>query len=474
MSFSKTIFISSIFFILGIAFASFFKIPSYLFFFFVFLFFFSKRLIFLLFFLSFLFGFFRFQGEFSKLEIEKAKLLKLKRVEIEGKVDSKPSKKENFQELILKIESLSGERAHFSGKVLIRTQKGLDFEYGEKLRITGRVSLAKDYLLKDKVLAIFYFPEIERKGKNFGNFLFRLAFFLREKFDQKLRKIFPDPHFGLMEAILFGEEKDIPKEILEKFNLTQTRHIAAVSGMNITLVSILVLEIFLFLGFWRHQAFFLTTFFIFFYLLMIGFPSSGVRAGLMGLLFLLAQYFGRLGVAERTLIFAIAIMLFFNPFLLKFDLSFQLSFLATLGLVYLYPIFLQIFKLPSFLELKKTFSATLAAQTYVLPLLILKFKSFYPFFILPNLLILPVLPILTFLAFFSVFFGSFWLPLGKFISYSALFLSNFIYFVVNFFSKFPTLSFSFSSPLFLPLSYFFLFLLTFFLKRKFGQPIFLR
>ncbi len=493
MSPSKILLFSSLSFIFGIFLSSFFKFNLFvlfltpLFLFFLLIYFLitrDKRILFsCLFFILFSLGSLYYQYQIFKLEKAKNLLFEKENAKILGILTSPPQKREKFQNLILKIQTLNQSKYQYSGKVLIKTSLSQDFQFGEQLEISGRISEPKetkgfnykDYLLKDKILAIFYFPKIKKTGKNFASSISKFILSLKEKIKENIEKIFPIPHSGLIEALLFGEEEKIPEDLKEKLNITNTRHIAAVSGMNVTLLSLLILNFLLTLGLWRQQAFYLTLILIFIYLFMIGFPASAIRASIMGILFLIAQYFGRISTSQRAVYFTLAIMLLFNPLLLKYDISFQLSFLATLGLVYLYPVFLEIFKdAPKTLGFRENLSATLAAQFFVLPLLLYNFGKFSPIFIFPNILILPILPLTTILGFLSSFLAIIYFPLGKFLSYSALFFTNYILKVVEFFSQFPVLSFEKLSLSFLIFFYLLLGLFTFFLNKKFSQPYFLR
>ncbi len=468
MSPSQIFFFSLLAFLFGVFFSS-FNLPFYFsLFLFSLLFLFSKEkklFLFLIFFL-FLFGYLKYEKEFFKLEKEKEILLKKEAVL--ATLILPPREEEKYQELILKPKD-------FEGKILVRTFKSLKFEYGDLIFISGKFKRAKENFLKDKILAISYFPKIERKNKNSSSFIFKFVFNFKKKIKKNLETIFPSSKSSFLISLLFGEEEKMPKDFLNKLNITVTRHIVAVSGMNITLISLFVLNFLLTLGLWRHHAFYLTSFFIFLYILAIGFLPSGVRAAIMAFLFLLAQQFGRLASAQRTIFLAVVIMLFFNPFLLKYDLFFQISFLATLGLIYLYPVFLEFFKdLPNFLDLRKNICATLSAQIFVLPLILYNFGDFSLSFLFPNILILPILPLLTILTFFVSLLAFFSFSLAKFFSFSVLFFLNYIFEVINFFSKFPPLFFPQLSFSFLVFSYFFIFLFAFLLHKKFGSPFFLR
>jgi competence protein ComEC len=488
MTNSQILLFSSVSFIFGIFTSSFFKIQPLLLFlvlflFSIFLFLRQNSLLFFLFSLLFCFGFLYFQTESLKIEKEIKKISEKEELEIKGILASPPDRREKFQNLKIKIISVSNEKNKFSGKVLVKTSKHQNFKYGDEVIISGKFSQPKvypefnlrNYLLKDKTLGIFYFPKIKKTGKNYGNFIFKNTFSLKEKIEQNIQKLFENPHSGLLEALLFGQERNIPQDLKEKLNLTNTRHIAAVSGMNVTIISVLVLNFFLSLGLWRQHAFYLTLLLIFFYVLMIGFPSSAIRAAIMGILFLTAQYFGRFSSASRTIYLAGALMLLINPFLLKYDIGFQLSFLATLGLIYLYSILLQFFKdVPKIFGFRQNLAATLSAQIFVFPLLLHNFGKFSPIFIFPNVLILPVLPLTTILAFLVSILSFLSFSLAKFFSFAVLFFSTYILKIIDFFSTFPAFEFQKLSLSFLVLSYFILGIFTFYLNKRFGEPYFLR
>jgi competence protein ComEC len=209
---------------------------------------------------------------------------------------------------------------------------------------------------------------------------------------------------------------------------------------------------------------------------MIGAPSSAIRAAIMGTLVLIAQYFGRQSESSRIIFLAGATMLFLNPLLLRYDIGFQLSFLATLGLIYLSPVFQEIFKkFPNFLEMRNNLISTLSAQTFVFPILIYNFGQFSLISPLPNILILWLLPFLTIFGFIFSFIGIFSKILGYLLSFPAWFFLSFVLKVIDFFSKFPFSSINLKvNIIFLLLSYLILFFLTFYFQRKISQPIFLR
>ena len=250
-----------------------------------------------------------------------------------------------------------------------------------------------------------------------------------------------------------------------------------VIGMNITIVSAILLNILLAFGLWRNQAFYTSVALIIFYILMIGASASGVRAGITALLFLTAQHFGRLSSASRLMLFAATIMLAFNPLLLRLDVGFQLSFLAVTGLIFLQPFFSNLFKkIPDNFQLRTSISTTLSAQVFVLPLLIYNFGQVSLISPLINVLILPLIPFVTILGFIFSFIGIFLQSLARILFWLVYLILAYIIKTVDFFSKFSwgTLTFKNISWVWLIILYFILIIIVRKIYLRFTRPIFLR
>jgi competence protein ComEC len=208
--------------------------------------------------------------------------------------------------------------------------------------------------------------------------------------------------------------------------------------MNITIIGFLILSFALGIGLWRQQAFYFSLFILFLYILMVGAPASAVRAGIMAAILMIAQYFGRLSSATRAVVFSATLMLIFNPLLLRLDVGFQLSFLAILGLVYLQPSFFEFFKKvpnPKFFPIRTTLSATLAAQTFTLPILIYNFGRISLLSPISNILIVPLLAPFTILLFIFGLGAIMLRPLGFLLLFPSWLSLVYITFIVDFSSR---------------------------------------
>lgn len=278
----------------------------------------------------------------------------------------------------------------------------------------------KKYLAKDNVYFICQDPEIKILEKAKSRNIKTLLFKLREEIGKRIESLLPSPESGLMIGLLLGGDDKLPENWQEKFSLTAMTHIVAVSGYNVTIIAEYLMFLAILAGFWRKQALYLAVVGIFLFVALIGFPPSGVRAAVMGSLILWAAKHGRLASSTNAIIFAGALMLLINPMLLRWDIGFQLSFLATLGIIYLSPVWENFFRkrniISTFWEI---LFLTLSAQIFVLPVILKNFGNLSLVSPLANLLILPIIPITMLLGFLSLVFSFIFLPLGKIFSWLA-------------------------------------------------------
>ena len=223
--------------------------------------------------------------------------------------------------------------------------------------------------------------------------------------------------------MVLGNRSEISPEVLESFNLTGTRHIIAISGLHITIITVMLMYLLLAIGINRNKAFYLAVLAMAFFVIMIGLPPSAVRAAVMGGLVLLAVKVGRLNSSLNAIVFAAAAMLIINPDLLRHSVGFQLSFAAVLGIIYLFPILEKysekIIKsdLAAYRFVRSVILITLSAQIATLPILINSFENLSLSSILANVLILPIVPAIILGSFLAMAGGGVSLLLGQIISW---------------------------------------------------------
>jgi competence protein ComEC len=245
--------------------------------------------------------------------------------------------------------------------------------------------------------------------------------------------------------MLLGDKSRIPEDLKEKLNIAGVRHITAISGMHVAILTTILMTLLIGLGLWRGQAFYFTIVLITLFIVMTGLQPSAIRAGIMGGLFLLGQKLGRKSFSPRAIVMAAALMLVVNPLLLLNDVGFQLSFLAMLGIIYLLPIFQNWFRrIPNVFQFRSILAITLSAQIFTLPILIYNFGYMSLLSPISNVLIVPFLSYIIGFGFLFALVGLLWQPLGWILSLPCWFLLTYITKVINllsanWLSKFPWL-----------------------------------
>ncbi|MDP4001538.1 MAG: ComEC/Rec2 family competence protein, partial [bacterium] len=163
-----------------------------------------------------------------------------------------------------------------------------------------------------------------------------------------------------------------------------------------------------------RYAFWVSVIVIIIFTIMTGASASVVRAAIMGLLLLFANGYGRLYDPKNSILLAGGVMIFLDPLALRFDVGFQLSFLAVLGLMYIGPILKEKFKrIPEWFGLKEIFLMSISAQIMVAPLLAYIFHTFSLVSIPANLLVLPLMPLVMFFGFLTGVGGLIFDSLGR-------------------------------------------------------------
>ena len=329
------------------------------------------------------------------------------------------------------------------GRLLIVARPYPKYKYGEKLEVRGEILEPKpygdfdikSYLAKDRIYSEMVFPEIKKIGYEPPNKILNILFVFKEKFENNLEKILPEPHSSLANGMLLGREGVLDADILDAFKRTGTIHILVLSGYNITIVGVFLMAAFGFLP--EFFAWIMAIFGIILFTLMTGAEPAAARAALMATIGLLAFRTGRLKSAMLALLWAAALMILWNPMYLRFDRGFQLSFLATLGLILLQKRFEKIvWFTPKFMGVRESASATLSAQIFVLPLLI-SWGNFVSFWSpLVNVLVVGAVPAVMFFSFLGGIVAFFSYYLGAALAAVSYVLISYQIYIVNFFAQF--------------------------------------
>lgn len=311
-------------------------------------------------------------------------------------------------------------------KVLIRTDLEKQLNYGDYIKVSG--SLDKVLLRDGASIFTLNNPTIEANPRE-NNPFFSATYFIRQKIIDNFNSNLDPVSSSLLLGIVFGIKDNMPKDFLEKIQITGVMHVVVASGMNVTMVSGFLFYLFASI-FKRQIAIALSIFGIIFYTAIAGFEPSIIRAAIMGIIVFSAQILGRQQYSFNTLLITGAAMLFLWP-QFALDTGFALSFTATAGILYIPPL-LQKFK-NSFTEV---FITTTSAQIATLPILISSFGSFSLLSIFANALVLWTIPILMILGSIAAFFSFVFKPLSILFLYLALPFLYFFEYTVSLFAEF--------------------------------------
>ncbi|OGE74375.1 MAG: hypothetical protein A3I07_03595 [Candidatus Doudnabacteria bacterium RIFCSPLOWO2_02_FULL_42_9] len=344
----------------------------------------------------------------------------------------------------LTVGKLIINNQQLESKILLRVSRFPEYEYGQMINFEGKILEPKEfedfsyknYLSRYGIDAVVYNPKIFEIEEGFGNPVRALLIQIKKKFTHRLEILLPEPQNSFLAGILVGMRKTIPQDLLDSLSITGTTHVIAISGFNITIIASAI-NWFLIFFFNRRISFILALVTIVLFVIMVGASASAVRAGIMGILGMLALNIGRRKNINNALALTAAVMVAINPQILHFDLGFLLSFAALMGLVFIGPILTQYFcRVPKFINFYLVPST--AAYIATLPIILIYFSRLSAVAIPVNVLILYFIPLAMLFGFLAAFlpYPFIWLAWG---------VLTYVLTVVEWASKIPWASFSFST-----------------------------
>lgn len=300
-------------------------------------------------------------------------------------------------------------------RVLVSVDRYSPVAYGDRVIVSGKLRLPESftgdmgrtfhydgYLRVRDIGYVMSYPEsVMVVGQRQGHWFLHALYDFKGSFVNAINRTIPDPSAGLGVGLLLGVKQALGEELERAFRVTGVIHIVVLSGFNVMIVITAVMFLLGSMLSLRPRVVVgllaITTF-----ALLVGLSATVVRATIMAGLVLIAQLIGRQYHIVRALCLAGAIMVLVEPHILAFDIGFQLSFMATLGLILIAPQFETIMGyVPSKFGIREFLIATIATQIAVLPLLAYHIGEVSLIAVLVNVLILPLVPLamgLTFIA----------------------------------------------------------------------------
>ena len=410
----------------------------------------------------------------------------LERISVEGIIDRPPERSRGRAQLLIRSQKviLSSHSIPVDGLLLVYLrEEDPSLRVGDRLRFRCRLHSPRGFhnpggfsyerhLAFDRIYAIGFLSEEGawvKLGEGFKNPVSLRVESWRDHIRDFLNRKANPPGSAIFKALVLGEQGDLPEEIKEYFILTGTAHLLAISGDQFGIVALLSFSLliwilkrseFLLLSISvRKWAAALTIPCIVLYAFIAGGGISVIRAAIMVIIFLFSILLDRERNLLHTLALAAFLILIFSPPSL-FDVSFQLSFLAVLSILYLVPRLLQEFKQDEIsLLLKASWTKNILKYTRLsllvtgvailgtAPLVALHFNRFAPIGLITNFFVIPwvgflIVPLSLTASIFSFFF----LPLATLLIDMNGFITLILLRVLAFFASLPFASFFISTP----------------------------
>lgn len=275
----------------------------------------------------------------------------------------------------------------FVDGMMVTTALYPTYHFGETIAIDGVVS-KKD--IKKGQLLVVENPKISIIQK--PSMAMSLSKFARDRVGSASIKILPEREAGLLLGVILGVRDKIDNEYYKMLKNAGVLHVIAASGQNVSIVAALILAIFLRLV-KRKTALLFTSLGVLIYATLTGFDPPIVRASVMAILAFAGLFFGRQTSSIYTLFLTGWAMLIYQPQELT-DVSFQLSFLSTLGIVTIKPILDGVAGLKIIWFVKDDVTTTLSAQIATFPVMLSAFGAYSLLSFPINILVLWTIPVI--------------------------------------------------------------------------------
>lgn len=365
-------------------------------------------------------------------------------VSLEATIISEPDERKYNTQYIIKPKG-------YEGNILIFAPLFPAYSYGDQISVLCRFEAPAfidsfnypGFLAKESVYLLCFDPLtlqlLVPSDGGVRNWFFAQKQAYKSIIDRSVR--FETATF--INSIILGLRREISEDTQEYFAKTGTSHIMAISGMHMVILTGILLRLCRLLSIPKKYAVVGAVLFIVFFLMLIGFKASALRAGIFGAVGSIAFIAGRPKQSFVVLLWAAAVLLTINPLLLVYDVGFQLSFLAVLGLITTGRLFKKwLMRLPELWGGRDILIMTLAAQVFVIPWIMWHFNMVSIISPLVNILILPVIPIIILFSIVLISTGLISLVLSRFVGLILDVLVGYVIFTAKYLSAMPFASIS--------------------------------
>ena len=423
----------------------------------------------------------------------------------EGEIVNEPDRTETGQMLVVSARKLSAtgnlEQCQTDFLIRMKTKLYPVYSFGDDISFAGKLNTPRNfgedngrtfdyvgYLAKDDIYFEIKSATVDKVGivsnssgtnlalslvtliKHTPDKLQALLYDLRRHFSQNLSRSLGEPDAALAAGLVIGEKSAMGKSLVDDFRTVGLIHIVVLSGYSITIVGVSLRKIFSFLP--RIWSIILGGSSIVLFCILVGGGATVIRSCLMAMIVLVAELARRDYNIIRSLFFAVLIMIIQSPMILLHDPSFQISVLATLGLILLAELMKNLLSfLPDKFEVRGIVSSTLATQIFVSPYIFYMMGQISLIGFIVNIIVLPFIPLTMLLIFLTGATGFISVFLSRIVGWSAHLLLTYIITIVEKFAKFPFAALNVPAFSIVWVGMFYLLMVSFLIWLKIRKPI---
>ena len=363
-------------------------------------------------------------------------------INVEGIIVSNQEEREYKNRYKLKVLTVNDSDSYKSTQIYIEVKKDIKFQYGDKVVLQGeflkgseqRNTGGFDYQLYLKSINIYGTLKVENYQKIFSdnvNGIDKSIHAIKIAVSENIEKILEEREGQIVKGLILGDTTDLEEELKENFQIANISHVLAVSGMHIIYI-IIGIEIVFKKWLGKRDVKYVIMIGLLFYMSITGFTSSIVRAGIMGMMNLIAFLVYRKNDIWTSIAISLGIILIQNPYAIT-GVGLQLSYLGTMGIILFHKNVKQYFDNLKFIKnniqikrnkrifkiienLKDILSVTLSAQHMILPIMLYHFNIIGIYFIITNILVSIIIGPIMFLSIIFIISSFIHLKLSQFIS----------------------------------------------------------
>lgn len=373
-----------------------------------------------------------------------------KEVKIKGIIINEPEKKEFSQIFVLNLSCIEDKCDIYDDiNIRITTDLYKRYSYGDLLAVSGKLISPfnfesnggrtfdyVDYLAKDNIFYEIKKSSIKILDFNKASHLVSFLFLLKQHFLSNLKMVMGEPHAALAGGLVVGEKSALGKDLLDDFRKAGLIHIVVLSGYNITIIASSIRRSLSFLP--RKAGIIFGMIGIILFGILVGGGATVIRSCIMASIALVADLVRRDYNVTRALVLAGLIMIIQNPLILFYDPSFQLSFLATIGLITLsFPIEKHLGFITEKFGIRALIASTFATQLFVSPYIFYIMGQLSIVGVIVNILVLPLIPITMLFVFLAGILGFLSHLLSQILGWISHLLLSYELYIVEYFSHLP-------------------------------------